>query len=401
MPDRITLTARWLIPVAQAPIERGILVIEGERIVAVLPANACRADIDFGNAVLTPGFVNAHTHLDLTGALGLTPPSADYLAWLREVIAFRRAQSETAIKTAIADGLDHCVRHGTTLVGDISGDGSSWLPLAASPLRAVVFRELLGLPKDRAERAWQTAQAWLGACESTSRCRRGLSPHAPYSARVSLIKAAAQSGLACALHLAEFSGERELLEENAGPFVAFLQDLGVWDPLGLAKGPEHVLRLLSGTAPALAVHANYLAPSAAIPANVSLVYCPRTQAAFEHPPFPLARWLARDVRIALGTDSLASNPDLSVLEEMRFVRQQHPAVPAATILDLGTLAGAAALGCADDCGSLESGKAADFVVVPVDTDQADPHDLLLVAQSQPLAVWISGCCVWSASTANQ
>jgi len=206
----IRVTARWLFPVARPPVERGVLVIDDRRIVAVEPAGP--ADHDFGNAAILPGFVNAHTHLDLSGMRGLAPPSPDFTDWLREVIAHRRQRSAGQVGDDIRAGLAESLRSGTTLVGDISGDGSSWAELADAPVRAVVFREMLGLPKDRAERSWQAAQEWLGSCEATATCRPGLSPHAPYSVRVSLLKAAAASGLPIATHLAESAAMSLLLD---------------------------------------------------------------------------------------------------------------------------------------------------------------------------------------------
>ena len=392
----ITVSARWIFPVARPPISGGAIVVENGRIAELLSDKPRDLDFDFDDAVILPGLVNAHVHLDLTSASGLAVPSSDFVGWLKEVIAFRRSMDADDVRTAVQEGIRQCLRNGTTLIGDISGDGSSWPIVAASGLRAVVFRELIGLPKDRAERAWQSAQEWLGACPPTDRCRPGLSPHAPYSARVSLIKAAAQSGVPCAMHVAEFAGERELLVEHGGPFVPFLQGVGAWDPLGLAKSPEHVLRLLEGSSPTLAVHANYLADSVHVPGNISVVYCPRTQRAFEHPAFPLQRWIERGVRLALGTDSLASNPDLSLLDELRFIRANDPEIENAAILRLGTLAGAEALGFAGECGSLEPGKAADFVVVPIEPSWAndDPHESFLTGNAAPRETWIGGNRVW-------
>ncbi len=386
-----TVTARWLFPVAGPPLERGLLSFEGERIATVESAGARAADIDFGNAAILPGLVNAHTHLDLSGLRGLAPPSPDFPGWLRQVIGHRRSRSVDQIAADIRAGLAECLSSGTTLVGDISGDGSSWAALAAAPLRAVVFRELLGLPKDRAERAWQAAQQWLGECPPTSTCRPGLSPHAPYSARVSLIKAAAGSGLPLAIHLAESTAERELLADHAGPFVSFMQELGAWDPVGLANSPEHVLRLAVSSAPTLLVHGNFLAPSAAVPPNATMVYCPRTHDAFGHPPHPFRELRARGIRVALGTDSLASNPDLSILNEMRFLHAEQPDLRGDRLLQLGTLNGAEALGWADECGTLEQGKSADFIVVPLpDREAIDPHDLWLESDSDPAEVWFRG-----------
>jgi cytosine/adenosine deaminase-related metal-dependent hydrolase len=181
-----------------------------------------------------------------------------------------------------------------------------------------------------------------------------------------------------AVHLAESAAELELLGHYRGPFVPFLRDLGVWDPEGLAEDPDHVLRLCNGLVPVLVAHGNYLRPDAPIPANASVVYCPRTHAAFGHPPHPFRQLLARGVRVALGTDSLASNPDLDLLAEARFVHQRHPDFPSADLLRMATLAGAEALGWADEAGSLEAGKSADLVVVPLPAgDAADPHRLLL------------------------
>src|SRR5258707_15286336 len=158
-----SVTARWIFLVSGPPVERGVLVIEDERIVAVEPRGSRTPDRDFGDAAILPGFVNTHTHLDLTGMSGLAPPSADFPGWLREVIRHRRERSPEMAIADIREGLAESLRSGTTLLGDISGDGSSWAELADAPLRAVVFREMLGLPKDRAQRAWQAAPQWLGA----------------------------------------------------------------------------------------------------------------------------------------------------------------------------------------------------------------------------------------------
>lgn len=384
----VRVTARWVLPVAGEPIERGILEFLGGTIVALHDRGP--ADIDFGNAVILPGLVNCHTHLDLCGLHGLNPPGPDVTAWLLSVIQFRRSVSELDVEQSMTQGLAESLRHGTTLIGDISGDGRSWPIVVESPIRAVVFREMLGLPKERAERAWQMAQAWLGECTPTERCRPGLSPHAPYSTRTSLIRAAGSAGVPVAIHLAECLEERELLEEQSGPFVSFLQQLGVWDPLGLARSPEHVIRLLNGAAPTLLVHGNYLAPTAPIPTHATVVYCPRTHEAFGHARHPVADLLSRGVRVALGTDSLASNPDLSVLAEMRFLHAIRPDLSSHVILEMGTAAGAAALGWSDRTGTLEPGKAADFIVIPLPDSEGDPVELLLESSFDVAETWIAG-----------
>jgi cytosine/adenosine deaminase-related metal-dependent hydrolase len=377
-------------PVDAPPLERGTVIMAGERIVAVEPHGTRQADVDFGNTAILPGFVNAHTHLDLSGLRGQAPPSPDFTDWLRQVIAHRRSRTPEQIQQDIQVGLAESLRFGTTLLGDISGDGSSWEILTRAPLRAIVFRELLGLPADRASGAWERLDRWLASRADTPTCRRGVSPHAPYSVRSSLFFAAASARVPVAVHLAETAAEHELLLQRRGPFVSFLQELGVWAPEGLADDTDHVLRLLQNPwALTLLVHGNLLSVTAAIPPNASIVYCPRTHAAFGHPSHPFREFLARGVRLAIGTDSLASNPDLDVLGELRFLHQRYPDVPGATLLRMATLAGAEALGWADETGSLTPGKSADLVVLPLlNQEQVDPHLLFLEsARTERRVLW--------------
>ncbi|MCS6866320.1 MAG: amidohydrolase family protein [Gemmataceae bacterium] len=378
-----TLTARWIFPVSGPPLERGTITIDGERIVAVEPHGRRTPDEDCGNAAIIPGLVNAHTHLDLSGARGQLPPTdADHFPdWLRQVIAYRRTRTPQQVAADIRAGLAECLRFGTTLVGDISADGTAWPILSAAPVRAVVFRELLGLTDERAWHAWATADEWLRHHPPTATCRPGLSPHAPYSARATLFDWVARTPLV-ATHLAESPAEMELLRFHRGPLVAFLQELGVWDADGLTTW-EKLLTEPPSAGRYLFAHANYLplAWAERFTHRHSIVYCPRTHAAFRHPPHPFRQWCARGVRVCLGTDSLASNPDLDLLAEARWVRQSYPDCPGELVLRMATLAGAQALGWADACGSLEVGKSADLVVVPLpNADAADPHELLLRAE---------------------
>jgi cytosine/adenosine deaminase-related metal-dependent hydrolase len=391
-----TLTARWLFPVARPPLPGGTLTIASERIVAVQPHGARKADLDLGDCGILPGLVNAHTHLDLSGMRGLAPPSPDFTAWLRQVIGHRGQRSAELVLDDIRAGLAESVRTGTTLVGDISGNGSSWEALAGSPIRAVVFREMLGLPEDRAAAALIGAREWLNEHPPRESCWPGLSPHSPYSVRSSLFFAAATSCVPVAVHVAETAAEQELLILRRGPLVPFLRGLGVWAPDGLAEDSGHVLRLLHGPSPTLLVHGNYLPPDAPVPDNGSIVFCPRTHAAFGHSPHPFREFLRRGIRVALGTDSLASNPDLDLLAEARFLHRCHPTVPGDIVLRMATLSGAEALGWGDETGSLEVGKSADLVVVPlgepgtIGPGRVDPHRLLLESDAPVARVLCRG-----------
>lgn len=395
-----SLRARWLFPVEQSPLEGGTITIRGERIEAIDARPPGSPDLDLGNVAILPGLVNAHTHLDLSGLRGQLPPGDDFTAWLRGVIRHRRNLTPPQVEAAIQAGLAESLVHGTTLIGDIAGQGLSWPLVAAAPLWSVVFYELLGLPKDRARQAWSAARAWLRDHPATATCHPGLSPHAPYSVRAALFRTVATCArhrhLPVAIHLAESAAELELLQRHQGPLRDFLADLGVWDAGGLVRRLEDLPRMFADTAPTAFVHGNYLASSTTIAPGGTVVYCPRTHAAFGHAPHPLRRLLAAGVRVSLGTDSLASNPDLDVLAEARFAHRHHPEIPGAVVLRMATLAGAEALGWQHQTGSLAPGKSADLLILPLeDTRTTDPHRLILEAALPVRAVlwrgrWVHG-----------
>ncbi len=376
-----TYTARWVFPVSGPPLPNGTVTVRGDRIEAVEPHGTRAPDEDLGNAAIIPGLVNPHTHLDLSGARGRVPPTdPDHFAdWLRGVIAYRRTRTPEQTQADIRAGLAECLRSGTTLIGDIASEGASWDALATANTRAVVFRELIGLSEERARASGEATRAWYQSRPASATCRGAFSPHAPYSARNDLLISFNHEGWTVATHLAESPGELELIRSHSGPFVSFLQDLGVWEPAGLTHSLDVPIVHSRNAGRALFIHGNYLELGVTryFGPGVSVVYCPRTHAAFGHPSHPFREFLARGVRVCLGTDSLASNPDLDVLAEARFVRSRYPDVSGAQLLRMVTLSGAEALGWENETGSLEAGKSADLVVVPLpNADTADSHELL-------------------------
>jgi aminodeoxyfutalosine deaminase len=384
------LTARWVFPVSGPPLANGTVTVRDGLIAAVEPHGTRTADEDLGNVALIPGLVNAHTHLDLSGARGLIPPTDPdhFTDWLRGVIAYRRSRTPEQVQADIRAGLDECLRSGTTLLGDIAAGGASYPAVVTAKARAVLFWEVIGLSEERyqavlKEIAGKIGGSWwpddpTAAYPETHFCRWALSPHSPYSVIHNWAAAQMYMGHA-AIHFAESPAEVELLATKTGPFVLFLQEIGVWNPEVIAVG----LRMFVGSfskagPPALYIHCNYLPTDVPFAPHQSIVYCPRTHAAFGHTPHPFREFLARGVRVCLGTDSLASNPDLDILAEARFVHARYPDFPGDQLLRMVTLAGAEALGWANECGSLEVGKSADVVAVPLpDREESNPHELLL------------------------
>lgn len=394
-----THRAAWIFPVGLPPLRDGVLTVAAGRIASVVPYQGQPVDVDHGAAAIVPGLVNAHAHLDLGALRGQLLPPTRFTDWLREVIAFRRATSPEATDAAIVAGRGECLRTGTTLIGDIAAGGRSAVHLQNGPLRSVVFYELIGLGRERAEQTWAAARQWLadsvfGESVATT-VRKGLSPHAPYTVGTWLLGQAVtyarQCALPLAMHLGETRAEWELLEQHQGEFRPFLESLGVWTEDALAPRVTWLLETLGQHQPSLLAHGNYFTPRDLPAIGSSVVYCPRTHAYFGHPPHPFRAFLQAGINVALGTDSLASNPDLSLWEELRFLAQRYPDVPGETLLRMGTLHGAKALGFATECGSLEVGKAADFIVVALPkATGADPYRLLWAEGSVVQEVFVAG-----------
>lgn len=401
------LRARVVFPVDRPAIEHGVVTIDGERIVAVGATVESGAPLqDLGDVALLPGFVNAHTHLefsDLTRPLGQHGMSlAD---WIPCVLAHRR-NSTRDVASAIAAGCRESLSCGVTTIGEIAAaDASAYASAPFVDLTA--FVEVIGFSRARAESALQAGVDQLSAFERASigTVQLGLSPHAPYTVSPGLLRrlvdTARDRQLPVAMHIAESNDELELLDRGTGRFQQLLEERSMWDPTVIPRGsaPFDYLQRLAGAPRALVIHGNYLDRDeheclATHSDRMSLVFCPRTHTYFNHPPYPLAQLLAAGVRVALGTDSRASNPDLSVLAEMRHVAHTHPAVVPDAILRLATLSGAEALGRLQECGSITAGKLANLITIPLSTrtigSAVDVLGDILTSSAQPSAVWYRG-----------
>lgn len=406
--NRRALKARYVLPTAGEPLAEGIVTIEGSRIVGV-GRTAMAGDIeDLGNVAILPGLVNAHTHLEFS-SLGEPLGSAGqpFPDWVRAVLAWR-PKNPVCQEDAVRSGLRACSRLGTTTLGEIAQPDWPQSLVQEAPLGTTVFAELIGPTEARAAASATLAAAHLERSDA-DRWFPALSPHAPYTVRPELLEVAISLSrfrrVPLAFHLAESREELELLAHRRGPFLEMLRSLPSWDLAVLAgrNRPLDYLRQLARAHRVLVIHGNYLADDeiqllAEHRAAMSVVYCPRTHRYFRHAPYPLDRMMAAGVRVCLGTDSLATSPDLSLLEEMRELARLHPATPASRVLEMGTLEGARALGRAREVGTLEAGKFADLAVVALPDRDGDPYALLLDSTEPVVATWFRGEPAWSSGS---
>jgi cytosine/adenosine deaminase-related metal-dependent hydrolase len=408
------LRARVVFPVDRPAIEHGVVTIDGQRIVAVGTKPEAADVTDLGNVALLPGLVNAHTHLEFSH-LGrpLGEPGMRLPEWIRLVIAERGRRDITPL-ISIISGVAESALHGVTTLCDVA---TGKYPVEFCLDNDIIAAaEVIGFSRARAasslsaviERLNGIRDADGGSAATTGHgVRCGISPHAPYTVSPQLlddvVDLATSRKLPLVMHVAESREELELLRDGTGPFQALLEERSMWDEDAIPRGsrPLDYLRRLAEAPRALVIHGNYLDDEeqsflAERADRMSLIYCPRTHNYFGHSPYPLAQLLSRGVRVALGTDSRASNPDLDLLAEMRHVAQSFPEIDPQAILRMGTLSGAEALGRAEDVGSIAPGKFANMVAVPLTGSGGAADEMLaeLLSGDPPTRmVWIRGARV--------
>lgn len=399
------LKARFVAPVGSPVIENGAVIFHAGRINAVKPARGLSDEsvIDFGEAIIAPGFVNAHTHLELSHLAGRVPPTQDFTDWLFRLVsaATEGDQSEERVRATVADGIAQSLAAGVTTVGDISRF-PRWTRnvLAGSKLRSVSFGEVIAIGNRRGLLTERLNEA-ISSTSAGDRLRIGVSPHSPYTvepeAMIACANKANELDAHICMHLAETKEEAEFTLTGGGVFAEYLRRLDVWDDDIPAPGCTPIAladRCGLLTRRTILAHANYATEadiSRFAATGVSVAYCPRTHDAFGHSPHPFREMLSAGINVCVGTDSLASNPSLSVLEELRFLHRQCPDVCSDTLLMMGTLNGARALGFDSDIGSLEVGMAADIAVVSLSgTSGGDGVRRMLAANGPPLATYVGG-----------
>ena len=397
----ITFCARWVLPIAAPPIRDGWVAFDDGRIVAVgagsPPAGSKR--VDAGSVAVMPGLVNAHTHLELSYLRDRVPRASDFMSWVRPVIALQRGRSDPKeIVAAIGAAIDESVRCGTAAVGDISNTLATFAPLSESPLAAVVFHELIRFNTDDPDGVVAQAQRAIDALPATRTVRASLAAHAPYSVAPLVLRAIKAASVAdprmrCSVHLSESAEEVEFIRQGTGPWRALLEELGAWNQSWAPPGGSPVEYLEACgflDDRVLAVHGVQMSRADLehlAARGVTLVTCPRSNTYTGAGTPPVEDFYAAGVRVAIGTDSLASSPDLNMFAELNAVRALA-SVPAARLLDSATRQGARALGFDQDFGTIEPGKSARLIAVEIPGHVEDVEEYLVSGIEPDRVRWL-------------
>ena len=400
--------ASWVVPIAGIPLRDGWVVTDRDRVVAFggraphAPGDAPIRDVDLGQVAIMPGLVNAHTHLELSYLRDEVAPASQFVAWVRAMMAMRRqgpAPTAPVVITAVERALEECAAHGTAVVGDISNTLVSFGPLERSGLAAVLFYELIRFNTADPQGLVDRALGELDALGATDRVRLSLAAHAPYSVAPLVFRAMRRAldgrpFAPCSVHLAESAEEVEFVRDGSGPWRALLQELGAWDPNWSAPGVSPVQYLESAGflgRRVLAVHGVQMTPAdldRLAACGATLVACPRSNGHTGAGAPPLEEFYASGVHVAVGTDSLASAPDLNVFAELATMRALAPSVPASALLSSATLSGARALGFDADFGTIEPGKSSHLLAVTLPSHVLDVEEYLVSGIDREQVRWI-------------
>ena len=393
-------TARWLLPISSPPLANGAVAVQFGKILALGALDELRTRFseaslrDFGEAAILPGFVNVHSHLELTAFRGRLeePHFQRWIATLTQ-LKYERLTNDDLLTSARLGCLE-AVRAGVTTLGDTADATATVEALLESGLRGVVFQECFG---PRVEQADESVQAIaqkitdlrerVSAARADDRVRLGVSPHAPYSVSGRLFTKVAElsseMGLDIAIHAAESQDEVKLLHDGTGAFAEFLRRRGIEFTAPGCSTVKYFQQLGVLEAAPLLIHcvtANDEDVALLKATGARVAHCPKSNAKFGHGIAPLTTMWREGVQVGLGTDSVASNNTCDLLEEARFCALLHRAnqcdatlLTPTAMLQMMTLDSARTLKLDQDIGSLEMGKQADLIVIDLHRAHNTPH----------------------------
>lgn len=395
-------SAEYVLPIVSAPIEKGAVVIENDKILAVgtfaeIKLQFPDAEIDdLGESAILPGFVNAHSHLEITAMRGfLDRQEHDFAAWLLKLTKTRaEILSDEDVKIAAIFGALEGARSGVTCFGDIGRFGlAGFEALKANGLRGILFQETDFSPDNKTADADfdKLKEKFLHLKETeTELVKVGLSPHSPYTVSRRLFEKIAEyaieNNIKISTHAAESREEALLVENGTGFFIGVYEKFGVeWevpncssieflDKIGVLKSKPLLAHCVKVSDSDIELIKN---------TDSRIAHCPKSNAKFGHGGAPLEKFLDANIKLGFGSDSVASNNTCDILEEARFailsarnLETKKRFIEPAEALKAATLGGAKSLGLDAQIGSLEAGKQADIIAVSLeDIAQMPVHDI--------------------------
>lgn len=411
MPGSQIYAAAAILPIDGDIIRNGRIVVEDSHIVDIGPMpSGARADIDFGNAVIIPGFVNAHTHLEYTALRGFLE-DVPFFNWIRSLTMAKGSVDQDGWLASSRLGALECIAGGITTIGDNTDAGVTAHGIAETGMRGIVFQEVFGIdPAESVESIIGSLHHKLNNLRllESERLSIGVSPHALYTVRKELFAALRNdpeiNALQWSIHIAESREESAWMMDGTGPFAEMYARRNIpWDAQWMSptEYAQSCGALKENTLAVHCVHQNVKDIEIIRNSGASVVHCPKSNGKLAAGIAPVSLWVKNGINTALGTDSAVSNNTLDMFDEMRhaifaqrMLTHDVTALTARDALYMATLGGAKALGLERKIGSLNVGKKADFAAVSMDGVHIAPADdpyAALVYNARPGDVVFTMC----------
>ena len=370
------ITAKMVfLPDGKLHADKTVVVDDDGFILDVISSgDAETSDIEFHDGVLVPGFVNTHCHMELSHMKGKVDTGTGLMSFIGSVIKTRGA-SEEEIQQAIKDGDQEMMDSGIVAVGDISNQKDTFDVKSKSKLRYYTFVECFDLMQEaEAEKTYLQYKGVYDALELTSGGNKSFVPHAPYSMSdklYELIRRSNDDDCTVSIHNQETPPENELFYTKSGGLVDFYDSMGLSLEHFRPTGRSSIYSALAHLNPRnrnLFVHNTLTTKEEILAAmhfseNTFWATCPNANIYIENRLPDYRNFLDTGACVTIGTDSLTSNWQLSILEEMKTISRYQSYIPLETLLKWATVNGAKALGFEENLGSFEKGKRPGLVLI--------------------------------------
>jgi aminodeoxyfutalosine deaminase len=369
------IRAQTVVSMEGEPIHDGAVAVSGSAIADIGRFDEVRQRrsgevLDLGDQVLMPGLINGHCHLDYTILRGTIPPPRSFSDWIQAINAEKAKLTEQDYIDSIHTGFAEARSFGTTTILNLIALPKLVAAIKEQPIRTWWFGELIDVrDPGGAERIADEAAEFLKPAG-----RWGLAPHAPFTASPRLYarceEIARRENVPLTTHLAESRGEMEMFRDASGAAFDFLKEIDrPMDDCGRETPLSLFLRTRTIDQRWIVAHLNELDAGdfdlLGAPPKFHIVHCPRSHTFLGHAPFALERLRALGFNVCLGTDSLASNSDLSLFAEMRELLRKEPWLSPRHALEMATINGAAAIGQRNSLGCIRAGAQADLIALPL------------------------------------
>ena len=375
-------TADWIYPVCASQIFQGVVVTDNDQIVDITSRQNVPADqLEVHQGIIVPGLINTHCHLELSHLKGRAPTGTGLLPFLQHVVKYRDTDPQM-IEEAILEADAYMWDNGVQAVGDICNKADTFSVKQQSRIAYYSFVEMFDFLQESL-----TDKMISGNLDvfTSAPGPKAAVPHAPYSVSPGLFRRTHElngPGVTVSIHNQETRAEEDFFINGSGEFYPFYASFGLslddFKPTGRSS-IYYALEHMDPSQRTLFVHNTLTSPEDIIAAHawsnqVFWATCPNANLYIENALPRYQYFIDAGARMTIGTDSLTSNWQLSILEEMKTISRYQSYVPFDTLLQWATINGARALGMDDRLGTLEKGKAPGLLSINFEPEKDHLYD---------------------------